>query len=281
MSGVDFRALAANMSLVNTCPRCKKSVYKAEEKTGAGSHWHARCFKCAVCSKGLDSTTLADKAGEIYCKSCYGKAFGPKGYGYGGGAGVLNMDGGSLKLGQKQQQASASESSSAPDGKAAAFCPSCGTRNDSGGNFCPSCGGNVDASASAAAPDASASASESAPTPMSPSESESQSASSSSPTGPSAAVSYNSGRVNVNISTGSSEKCGRCGKSVYHAERAIGGGQVWHKACFKCSECRKGLDSDTLTERDKEIFCKSCYGKKFGPKGFGYGQGAGTLAHTQ
>jgi len=268
MSTVDFRALAANMSLVNTCPRCKKSVYKAEERIGAGSSWHGRCFKCAVCSKGLDSTTLADKNGEIFCKSCYAKAFGPKGYGYGGGAGVLNMDGGSLKLGQKQES----------EGKAVGFCPTCGTRNETGGKFCAQCGGNMDAPA----PDASASSSEAAPAaaPTS-SESESQSASSSSNTGPSAAVSYNSGRVNVNVSTGVSEKCGRCGKSVYHAERALGGGQIWHKACFKCSECRKGLDSDTLTERDKDIYCKGCYGKKFGPKGYGYGGGAGALAHTQ
>ena len=28
-------------------------------------------------------------AGEIYCKSCYGAEFGPKGYGFGGGAGAL------------------------------------------------------------------------------------------------------------------------------------------------------------------------------------------------
>lgn len=34
-------------------------------------------------------------AGEIYCKTCYGKEFGPKGYGYGAGAGTLSMDAGS------------------------------------------------------------------------------------------------------------------------------------------------------------------------------------------
>ena len=30
---------------------------------------------------------------EIYCKSCYGRSYGPKGYGYGAGAGSLNMVG--------------------------------------------------------------------------------------------------------------------------------------------------------------------------------------------
>ncbi|KAK1898189.1 Cysteine and glycine-rich protein 2 [Dissostichus eleginoides] len=27
-----------------------------------------------------------------------------------------------------------------------------------------------------------------------------------------------------------------------------------------------------------EVYCKGCYGKKYGPKGYGYGQGAGTLS---
>ena len=30
---------------------------------------------------------------EIFCKSCYGREYGPKGYGYGAGAGSLNMVG--------------------------------------------------------------------------------------------------------------------------------------------------------------------------------------------
>ena len=32
---------------------------------------------------------MASHEGEIYCKSCHKKGFGPKGYGYGGGAGTL------------------------------------------------------------------------------------------------------------------------------------------------------------------------------------------------
>ena len=45
-----------------------------------------------LCNKLLDSTTLRDHDGEIFCKACYGKKFGPKGYGFAGGAGGLSMD---------------------------------------------------------------------------------------------------------------------------------------------------------------------------------------------
>lgn len=47
---------------------------------------------------------------------------------------------------------------------------------------------------------------------------------------------------------------------------------------FHTVSCRKGLDSTTVAAHDSEIYCKSCYGKKYGPKGYGYGQGAGALS---
>lgn len=54
--------------------------------------------------------------------------------------------------------------------------------------------------------------------------------------------------------------------------------QPWHKGCFKCNDCNKGLDSRNMTEApDKEIYCKTCYGKHFGPRGYGFGGGAGCL----
>jgi len=40
----------------------------------------------------LDSTNVAEHEGEIFCKSCHARKFGPKGYGFGGGAGCLSMD---------------------------------------------------------------------------------------------------------------------------------------------------------------------------------------------
>lgn len=47
---------------------------------------------------------------------------------------------------------------------------------------------------------------------------------------------------------------------------------------FSIGNCNKLLDSSTFTEHDEEMYCKSCYGRLFGPKGYGYGVGAGVLS---
>jgi len=86
---------------------------------------------------------------------------------------------------------------------------------------------------------------------------------------------------------GGSKKCERCNKSVYANEEIIAAGASYHKrGCFTCKECNKSLDSNTITERKiagssvGEIYCKGCYGRMFGPKGYGYGGGAGALSNT-
>ena len=48
----------------------------------------------ANCKKLLDSGSISEHDGEMFCNSCYRKNFGPKGYGFGGGAGCLSMDDG-------------------------------------------------------------------------------------------------------------------------------------------------------------------------------------------
>lgn len=35
---------------------------------------------------------MAEHDNQLYCKQCHGRKFGTKGYGFGGGAGALNMD---------------------------------------------------------------------------------------------------------------------------------------------------------------------------------------------
>jgi len=76
------------------------------------------------------------------------------------------------------------------------------------------------------------------------------------------------------------DRCPRCNDRVYYAEKVVANGINWHKRCLRCAKCGKSLDSTTLNEHEEEIYCKACYGKCFGPKGFGYGIGAGTLQMT-
>uniref|UniRef100_A0A8C4Q5R1 Cysteine and glycine-rich protein 1a n=1 Tax=Eptatretus burgeri TaxID=7764 RepID=A0A8C4Q5R1_EPTBU len=133
----------------NSCGVCNKVVYHAEEVQCEGSYYHRSCFRCMVCRKSLDSTTIATHESEIYCKSCYSRKYGPKGYGFGGGAGGLSMDAGA-HLGITQ----------------------------------PQC--HADCSA----------------------------------------------------------------KAERHS------GAVWHRSCFRCAKCGKGLESTTVTDKEGEIYCK-------------------------
>lgn len=56
---------------------------------------------------------------------------------------------------------------------------------------------------------------------------------------------------------------------------------MWHKICFNCATCHRPLDSTLACDGpDKEVYCRSCYGKYFGPKGFGYGHSP-TLVSTK
>uniref|UniRef100_A0A8C9XWJ6 Cysteine and glycine-rich protein 2 n=1 Tax=Sander lucioperca TaxID=283035 RepID=A0A8C9XWJ6_SANLU len=219
----------------NKCGACRGTVYHAEEVQCDGKSFHKCCFLCMVCRKGLDSTTLAIHDQEIYCKSCYGKKYGPKGYGYGQGAGTLNMDRGE-RLGIKHEEEENQEMSR---GKCNATKPwlSDVRRRDLHVFFPPR-------------------------------------------------TQTHRPTTNPNPSKfaqkfGGSDKCARCGDSVYAAEKIMGAGKPWHKNCFRCAKCGKSLESTTQTEKDGEIYCKACYAKNFGPKGFGYGQGAGALVHAQ
>ena len=75
------------------CPRCNKTVYFAEAREGPNNiKYHKMCFTCCVCRKVVDST-FTERQGEIYCKSCYGKEYGPKGFGFGGSMGYVDPNG--------------------------------------------------------------------------------------------------------------------------------------------------------------------------------------------
>uniref|UniRef100_A0A673ZWC8 Cysteine and glycine-rich protein 1 n=1 Tax=Salmo trutta TaxID=8032 RepID=A0A673ZWC8_SALTR len=161
----------------NKCGCCQKTVYFAEEVQCEGKYFHKSCFLCMACKKNLDSTTVACHVDEIYCKSCYGKKYGPKGYGFGGGAGTLSMDTGA-HLGIRPEEQAAHRPTNNPNASKLA------------------------------------------------------------------------------TKFGSSDVCPRCAKAVYSAEKVLGGGNSWHKSCFRCSKCGKGLESTTVADKDGEIYCK-------------------------
>jgi len=73
-------------------------------------------------------------------------------------------------------------------------------------------------------------------------------------------------------------KCPKCGKNVYAAEQMLAGGYSFHKTCFRCGMCNTALNSNNVAPHEAEIYCKKCHVRKFGPKGVGFGIGAGALA---
>ncbi|CAH8436266.1 unnamed protein product [Schistosoma mattheei] len=52
------------------------------------------------------------------------------------------------------------------------------------------------------------------------------------------------------------EKCVRCDKSVYAAERMEAGGNIWHKRCFCCSKCDMLLNLNNYNQSDRVLYCK-------------------------
>ncbi|CAF1011039.1 unnamed protein product [Rotaria sordida] len=74
------------------CPRCGHAAFHAESIPAAGKVWHKTCFRCALCKKALEVTTLSEHDGDLYCKQCYTRKFGIRGVGFGIGAGALGMD---------------------------------------------------------------------------------------------------------------------------------------------------------------------------------------------
>ena len=85
----DTKAIEGDANDKETCPRCKGKVFHAEKMLSKNHCFHKTCFHCKECQRPLDSMTCCDSQdGEIFCKLCYGKNFGPHGYGFGGAGSV-------------------------------------------------------------------------------------------------------------------------------------------------------------------------------------------------
>ena len=85
----DTKAIPGGVEDKDTCPRCSGKVFHAEKMMSKSHCYHKPCFLCLECQKPLDSVSCCDSPeGEIFCKLCYAKNFGPHGYGFGGSGSV-------------------------------------------------------------------------------------------------------------------------------------------------------------------------------------------------
>jgi hypothetical protein len=64
--------------------------------------------------------------------------------------------------------------------------------------------------------------------------------------------------------------CARCAQPVFFAEQAKAIGQLWHRACLRCSHCAGSLTPGRVSEHEGAPYCARCYTKVHGPAGGGY-----------
>ncbi|KAI9258797.1 hypothetical protein BDA99DRAFT_514184 [Phascolomyces articulosus] len=296
------------------CQRCNKSVYMAEQVIGPGGAYHRSCLTCKECNKRLDSTTLTERDNEAYCKVCYNRKWGPKGYGFASGAAFLSTESKMPKDILEEQQGQHAPSS--PSSFANSTTPQLPPRKPSPSiqqqqqrepesppvvpatSFWSSRQGVP--GTKPPVPTKPLVPSSTKPTVMSMRLSPSPPSSSASPAPalpnrppqtpprpqqPSVATkpaylntSYTPKKVNINIQN---DTCTKCGKSVYAAELAMGAGNKYHKFCLKCTECGKLLSSTNMVDKDFDLYCRGCYAKLHGPKGFGYGNLLSTEGSTR
>ncbi|CAG7785974.1 unnamed protein product [Allacma fusca] len=272
------------------CPRCGGKVYAAEECLSKGRSWHRNCFKCCICKMNLDSINACDADKEVFCRTCYAKKYGPKGYGFACGSGFLLTD----VLANDQNDTQRPRYSDTSVIKAAPgepSCPRCGgavfaaeqmlARGSVWHKRCYSCGDcrrPLDSILACDGPDRNIYCKACygkkfaikgfgyghSPTLVTVGES----------TAPLIDV-----KPGGQLKGNEENSCGRCGFAVFEAEKMLCKAKVWHKRCFNCADCRRSLDSTNLCDSpDGEIYCRACYGRKFGPKGVGFGIGAGALS---
>jgi len=279
------------------CPLCTKSVYAAEERVAAGLKFHKQCFKCNLCNKMLDSTNANEHENQLFCRNCHGRKFGPKGYGFGGGAGALSMDTGA-QFGNTDTVSNRPETakpmSKAPEGEG---CPRCGGHVYAAETMlargrawhrkcykCKDCRKHLDSINTCEGPDNDIYCKVCYAKHFGPKgygfglgagclQSDALN-------DPSDAEKMRPSRPDLSSikAAEGQQGCPRCGGAVFAAEQMLARGTVWHKTCFNCHECHRVLDSVLACDGpDRDVYCKLCYAKKFGPKGYGFGGGSAFL----
>lgn len=71
---LDTTSIMADNGDRTRCPRCSGKVFAAEKMVASSGWYHRHCFRCALCSQPVDSTSVCDGPDDkIYCRVCYGR----------------------------------------------------------------------------------------------------------------------------------------------------------------------------------------------------------------
>eukprot|EP00047_Mylnosiga_fluctuans_P014870 m.41701 g.41701 ORF g.41701 m.41701 type:complete len:833 (+) comp5686_c0_seq2:61-2559(+) len=73
-------------------------------------------------------------------------------------------------------------------------------------------------------------------------------------------------------------QCLVCHKTVYLVEKLEADGKLFHKNCFRCTECGKAVSLGSYAALEGKVFCKPHFKQLFKLKG-NYNEGFGTVPH--
>jgi len=260
---LDTTSIEGQLGDIRRCPRCHGKVFEAEKMVAASGWYHRHCFRCSLCNQPVDSTSVCDGPDDkIYCRVCYGRIRGRSKPRF--------LDGAAIETWKIQGN----------EEESAITCPKCNGKVFDAEKMsssrhayhkkcftCRECERMMDAFIACDTPDGDIACRNCYEKKYS------------------CKAPYNelSGADMLKLLDTSiiqaaaddeKDRCPRCGGKVFHAERILGGdGKVYHKKCAHCAICEKPLNSMTLCNgKDGDIYCKSCYARKFGAPGY---RGAG------
>ncbi|TRY73464.1 hypothetical protein TCAL_02229 [Tigriopus californicus] len=278
---MDVKAIQGEAGDKQSCPRCTGKVFEAERMVTRVGSFHRNCFSCIDCNRKLDSTTCCEGPdGEIYCKSCYSFGFGtksrsrPKNDFRGSRAMKTNVP----KMFQNNDDMLARSSIETWVIKAEKddpnCCPKCdgkvydaekmvtaaGTRYHKNCFRCIECLRLLDSLTANDGPDGNLYCKMCYNKQYGPHTRSSD-------------IDHKLNNTALIKSQDDKKNCPRCGGAVFKAEEIASHGKSFHKKCASCAACAKKLDHATVTRgADNDIYCRSCYGRKFAGSGY---RGAG------
>jgi len=278
------------------CPHCAKNVYFAEEIKCLGKSWHKLCLKCFSCNKTVVPGGVLEHNKQIYCKTCHYREFGPKGYGFGN---VLRTEHVASRVdcsdsrslgGDPEKTDLANLIMSRTPCKALQTCDVRSTKSSSTSiatsyvtqslpRYSRGClinaqDGESCLTTTATLPrkmkigDTPQQLKLKSPFERCPKLPEAQPPLLPKPFLPPKAV--EEPKRTPWKRTHVAPKCFKCSSSVYHAELAKAGSNVYHLKCFKCETCRKHLDSN-YCERGSLLYCNNCYKRSCSTKSIALG----------